>query len=272
MVSLLASCESKEQKLKREVAEKAYNDSVVEANAQKIAKERQAMQEECYRIYSEQDSLAAFAWGDAKFGMTKSETLRTKAFKGGEILDKEYITLPYEKESAIAESFHLKSSYVSVYVNFDGQNNNELSWVRIEDKTSVKRAYDDIVYDMGVFIDEFTKKYGTPTSLMEDYKYISCGKLEKDKSILVAQWIYGVKEWETSLKYKNAIFDIPENIKRNGEKRISVYLMFDGDWYSMRIMISNTDYPKKPKVATDAEKKEVARKKQKQQEVRDYSL
>ena len=107
------ACDNKPQRLQHKVNETKHNkDSITRINAE-AKKARMAFE----------DSIAVYAWGDVKFGMTQKEVLQTKAFNGAKKYDYGF-AMSGANEYAIQKSLHLFTS-LSIWAYFGGEKNNE---------------------------------------------------------------------------------------------------------------------------------------------------
>ena len=179
-------------------------------------KEKKHLQDSITKI----KSLEKIAWGDALFGMTKKEVVKTKAFQGCYEHDKDHISLPYE--STLNLNLKILIS-VDAYLKMD-----EL--YRVEIKTGDKTAnyIDDLETDAIKLSNEFEKKYGKPTFTL-------------GRSIDMSDFNEGD---EFDFKYWMV-----------GEKIISICFgeVSDGCKYYYKVSIYNSDYPTSKGLKKEAE-------------------
>lgn len=235
-----SSCNYAEKQQQRELKQQQYElerarrDSVEKARKDSIAQKEK--ERELARIAHE-DSLAIIAWGDAKFGMSKKEVLRTKAFRGATTKYGNMIPMESDKEYAIKSALGLNNS-ISVWIDFDGKTENEATRVRISALVNWK-DFNGLVNDMKIIIKEFIAKYGEPN---DNYRYLDVlsyrdvDKLGKYKRLLIAKWIIG------------------SDTRKNGTKYIELYVSASTTTlYEYNIYIYNTAFPKHPKEKTQQE-------------------
>ena len=217
----VSACNNGAKQRQAEAAEKARQDSIAKA------------QEEERLQLAFEDSVAIYAWGDAKFGITIKEVLQTKSFSGGNRYDNS-VSMNYQKEFAIMDAIGL-TSMMSVWADFGGKSNNELTRIRMYG-THHWNDFDDLVSDIDKLIKEFTKKYGKPDAIQEHYLEMRYVDLDKLKNIDIAQWRIGSGTGTNGTKYITIVT----------RKTIS-------DAYEYNVDIYNTDFPKEKKEKTAAE-------------------
>ncbi len=231
----------KQQQYKLEMARR---DSIEKVRRDSIAQKEK--ERELARIAHE-DSLAIIAWGDAKFGMSKKEVLRTKAFAGAEYYSinssnkySSYLSMTYEKEENLQKTLGLYCR-PSIRLYFGGNADNEAFCLYIDNGTFGEKwmYFSKLVDDMKKYIKEFTAKYGEPE---EKYSFINdlhFTDLSEGKSKLIAKWIIGDKAG------------------MNGIKNIKIYARSETysatTYYKYSIEISNIAFPKHPKEKTQQE-------------------
>lgn len=230
------SCDNgaKKRQAEAEKAEKARQDSIAKAK-----------EEEKARLVFE-DSIAIFAWGDAKFGMTMKEVLKTKSFSDGDRYDNS-IAMDSRSEFAIMDAIGM-TSMMSVWADFGGKSNNELIRIRIYG-THHWNDFSDLVSDIDHLVKELTKKYGKPDAIQEHYSEMSFADLDKLKNIDIAQWVIGSGTGKYGTKYITIVT----------RKTIS-------DAYEYNVDIFNTAFPKEKKEKTAAEIKAEQEDKQKKKD------
>lgn len=103
------------------------------------------------------DSLAAIAWGDAVWGMTRDEVLRTKAFGDG----KDYgytIEMSETRKQKTKELFGLKKiNSLRAYIR-----DNSLQSIFIESWWCKTKDFDALVSECNILMRNFTRLYGSP--------------------------------------------------------------------------------------------------------------
>lgn len=168
------------------------------------------------------------AWGDAKFGMSQKEVLKTKAFEGSSAYDN-WISLPYKNYRRIGGT---EIGFSNFHASFKI---NEL--YRIDFRTPDKTAnyIDDLQGDAQKISYQFEKKYGDPEYSLN--KEISIFDFNNGKE-------FDYKSWKIGDKYIYIIF---------GE-------VDSGSEYYYRVVIFNNNFP------TKEDPEEIAQKEQKEKE------
>lgn len=181
-----------------------------------------------------EDSVAIYAWGDVKFGMTQKEVLQTKAFNGAKKYDFG-LAMSGANEYAIEKSLHLFTS-VSIWAYFGGEKNNELTKIDISESTSWEH-FGYLTSDLQKMMAKFEVKYGKPKNVFTDLGSLKYTDLDKAKTMIVADWKLGsgkhtngiklieiemATSSETSYKYKITIYNpaFPKHPKRKTKKEI----------------------------------------------------
>ena len=208
-----------------------------QAEAKKAEKMRQdSINREKERVrLAIEDSIAIFAWGDAKFGMTKKEVLQTKSFSGSDRYDNR-LSMNYEKEFAIEQAIGLRGR-MKIWASFGGKSNNELSRISIENSYKWIE-FDDLVFDVDRFIKEFTKKYGKPDDIQKNYLEMRPRDVDELKNIQIALWSIGSGNGDNGTKY--IAVDVNKTFSDLYE-------------YEYKISIYNTVFPKEKKQKSAAE-------------------
>lgn len=167
------------------------------------------------------------AWGDAKFGMSQKEALKTKAFEGSYVYKNE-LSLPYEKRRIVDTKISISSFDISFKMD-------EL--YRIDFKTGPQTAnyIDDLQSDAEKIAYQFEKKYGTPAYSLG--KNISIFDFNEGDEFLYKKWIIGDK----------MIF-------------IQFGEVYSGSEYYYRVAIINNNFP------TKEDPEEISQKEQKKKE------
>ncbi|MBQ8969241.1 MAG: hypothetical protein IJ064_05875 [Bacteroidaceae bacterium] len=197
---LLISCTSREK-------------SDLERRREQIHADRErAAKMEADRIQkSRNDSLAAIAWGDAIWGMTRNEVLKTKAFRNG----KDYgytIEMNEDRKQKTREIFRLKNLMsLRAYINDDC-----LSGIFLDSWGVKTRQFDELVTECISLKNNFYRLYGTPSKNNE----VSFSGFDKDGNQLVAEYKTGNKTITIILQkkeyeycYKVSIFPLTANRK-----------------------------------------------------------
>lgn len=196
-----------------------------------------------------EDSLSLIAWGDTRFGMTKQEVMKSKAFSG----DKESVSetgydsysMPFEKLFEFERQNGLKQ-LCSIEAQFS---ENELHRIEIKSYTKDAAYLDDMINDCNVFISQFSQKYGAPSSKYE-------GELHS-------------YDFEGSSDTKNlAIYTIGSK----GDKGIIIKIHESDFEYTYTIEIFNADFPKKRHVDTKEEIEQQKKENKLQQDVSQNSF
>ena len=199
-----------------------------------------------------EDSVAIYAWGDVKFGMTQKETLQTRAFNGAKKYDYG-LAMSGANEYAIEKSLHLFTP-LSVWAYFGGEKNNELTKIEISGSTSWEH-FSYLTSDLQVLMAKFEVKYGKPKNVFTDLESLKYTDLDKAKTMIVADWKLGSSK------------------SINGTKLIEIEMSTCSETsYEYKITIRNTAYPKLPQKKTKEELDEDSAKRHKTREVIDNSF
>jgi len=199
-----------------------------------------------------EDSIAIYAWGDAKFGMTKKEALQTKAFSGANNYDDSYC-MDYDKTSAIQRSLGLDRS-PNIWLDFGGKSKNELVKIRIN-RTSDYSEFSKLVNDAKIFIKEFTSKYGEPDVMASNIGTLTFRDIDNSNYYTLAKWDIGSGSGENGVKYIH----------------MQIYT-YKGDIYHLETEITNSDFPKQKIEKTQKEIEEENIKSQKAKDAIDNSF
>ena len=128
------------------------------------------------------DSLAALAWGDAVWGMTRNEVLKTKAFRNGGNTDY-YIEMNDERKQKTKQTFGLKNLFsLRAYIKDDC-----LSAIFIDSWSVKVGQFDELVRECIFLKNGFYHLYGRPTVS----NYVSFSGFDKDGNQLVAEYKAG---------------------------------------------------------------------------------
>lgn len=153
------------------------------------------------------DSLAAIAWGDALFSMTREELMNTKTFSDGVSLDYG-IEMNYCKLKRFKDKYdlHFLESIKAYIVN------DALSYIFIYSKNVEPRDFTKLERECIIFKNEFYRIYGQPKST----KDASITDFDSDGNQSLAQF----------------------NVKGHISKDITIELKKDEYYYSYFISIS----------------------------------
>lgn len=219
----LIACDSKPQQQQYKVEKsKQYKDSIARINTE-VKKAR----------ISFEDSVAIYAWGDAKFGMTQKELLQTKAFNGAKKYDYGF-AMSGANEYAIQQSLHL-FTLLSIWAYFDGEIKDELTKVEIKGSASWEH-FNHLKSDLSKLLAKFKIKYGKPNNVYTDLETLNYTDLDKAKTMIIADWKLG------SGKSVNGIKFIEIEMATCSETS-----------YEYKITIHNSAFPKHPKNKTKKE-------------------
>lgn len=168
------------------------------------------------------DSLAQIAWGDAKFGMSIEEALKTNAFKGSTVSDYEdgqILTLPTEK--TYIGSSNIDVQYFRVFFKM-----NELCHIFIKSYSKSADYINDLESDALSIAKKFEKKYGEATESLN--RKVSIIDFDGDRPIYLKEWNFRydktifIELCQEKHKYKYyyqiSIFGWKYPIKKNIEK------------------------------------------------------
>lgn len=172
LASMLVSCANKEK-------------SDLERRREQVRAEKEikARQEKDRIANHKSDSLAAIAWGDAVWGMTKDELLHTLAFRNGDIrdfavlmsqarLDKTKEVFGLKHLSRICAQFMVGSSLDAVFLN--------------SEKVGVNQ-FDELTKECIFLKNNFYRLYGKPTKNNQ----MSFSGFNKDGKQMVAEYQTG---------------------------------------------------------------------------------
>lgn len=199
-----------------------------------------------------EDSVAIYAWGDAKFGMSKKEALQTKAFSGAQKY--EYgLGMSYENEVAIQRSLHMYD-FPSIWADFGGEKNGELIDINIRESIEWDH-FDYLTSDMLKLMAVFESKYGKPKNIYTDLSNLKYTDVDKAKIMIIADWRIGSGKGS------------------NGTKMIEVEMTTHSETsYEYKIIIRNPAFPKHVNQKTEKEIAVEKERAQKNKEVMDNSF
>ena len=130
------------------------------------------------------DSMSLYAFGDAKFGMSKKEVLKTNEFKGANVYSDE-LQVSFDKSYIGDKLFDIRAFFYK----------NKLDKVTIEDIYRSADYYDvDVLPRAQILKDYFTKIYGEP-NLTKDIP--KCYELKHSDKVDIYYWSIGSKENKT---------------------------------------------------------------------------
>lgn len=227
-VSILCGCSDKGR---RERQGQVVADSIAKAEQWYEMQER-----------ARADSLAIIAWGDLKFGMSKSEALQTVSLKKGTV-NGNTISMDFDTRFALEQAFELKE-FQQFDVTFE---ENELSFVTIKSSKVSASRIDDLVNDCKILADNFAKKMGEPV-------------ISNDEEINVFSFNEGKM-------FDFACFSI-------GDKYVFIKLgeTFSGSEYFYEVNIGNSHNPMKKHEPTPEEKVQRQKEDEERQRIIDNSF
>ena len=222
-VVLLISCNNSTQQ--KTDSKSADNDAAYQAEQDWLAKEEEEQAERERRAWL--DSMAVFAWGDVKFGMTEKEVRKTKSLG-----DKNY------KQNLI-ESLNLNGKILTIIPSFDGKRNG-LTSLHISSSRHIDYL-DELKEDLNTLYNEFRKKYGEPTGVQNSPLSISASDILSKSWTDIAYWNIGSKGGKYGTKHINL------HIKE---------CSYGGGYYEYYIEIHNPNFTKdyKPQTQEDIDK------------------
>lgn len=188
------------------------------------------------------DSLAQFAWGDAKFGISMKKTLATEAFKGGDKYDDRMITMEFDKRRIFGKSIGLKV-LTSISAQF---NKDELYRVCAESYYLRANEINTLTEDCDIFINNFTEKYGNPYYKKEK---VNISDFSSGEEFVYAKYQIGSKSITIAL----------------GELDTEIKFYY-------KIYIANDEFPKKKHVMTDKEIQEVRKQMEEAEKIKNNSF
>ena len=174
------------------------------------------------------DSLAALAWGDAIWGMTRNEVLKTKAFRNGKNTDY-CIEMNEERKQKTKQTFGLKNLFtLRAYIKDDC-----LSAIFIDSWSVKVEQFDELVRECILLKNGFYKLYGEPTVNND----VSFSGFDNDGNQIVAVFKVGSTIYKTitiALRKKNYDYSYKVTIEpfSTNRKLFSLSRMlekFDGD-------------------------------------------
>ena len=227
-VSILCGCSVK---WRRERQRQVVADSIAKAEQWHEMQER-----------ARADSLAIIAWGDLKFGMSKSEALQTVSLKKGTV-NGNTISMDFDTRFALEQAFGLKE-FRQFDVTFE---ENELSFVTIKSSKVSASRIDDLVNDCKILADNFAKKMGEPV-------------ISKDEEI-------NVFSFNDGKMFDFACFSI-------GDKYVFIKLgeTCSGSEYFYEVNIGNSHNPMKKHEPTPEEKAQRQKEDEERQRIIDNSF
>lgn len=189
------------------------------------------------------DSLALIAWGDAKFGMSMRETLATENFKNGTKFSGKFIhsiTMHSDRTSNLKRALALNDIPI-IEASF---HENELDEIHIRSHPFTANNIDKLISDCNVFIRNFTEKYGAPS-------------FKKDK--------VRISDFNSDEEFEYAKFQV-------GDKRITMLIASEEYQYYYKIDIDNKKFPKKKHTQTEKEEKEIRKRMEEAEKIKNNSF
>lgn len=187
------------------------------------------------------DSLAQFAWGDAKFGISMKKTLATEAFKGGDKYD-DMISMKLDRLNMFSNAIG-----VNVLSDILAQfKENELYRICAESYYLRANEISTLTEDCDIFINNFTEKYGNPFYKKEK---VNISDFSSGEEFVYAKYEIGSKSITIAL----------------GERDLDILFYY-------KIYIDNEEFPKKKHVMTDKEIQEVRKQMEEAEKIKNNSF
>ena len=195
------------------------------------------------------DSLSLIAWGQTKFGMSVKDILATETFAKSKksvyhygtwltYYDKNYVQMKSEDVQSYNTSFNLKGHLSSVRAELkDGELHRVVLQSAYKDWEHLKY----LISDCNFFISQFKKIYGEPEFILDG------------RNISSLDFTKGEEFTYSSFYIKNKVILI--RLGEDSGLRKPYY----------RIIIYNSDFPRKPHIDTPEEIAEKEKKKQQQE-------
>lgn len=213
---LLSACSGNKHKDKHEEEVSSEKESIAASDAKsKYSSEKL-------------DSLALYAWGDVKFGISQKEAKRSEIFKGGDKYDNS-LSSDFDYDLALGRGMGL-NGLLHIWGDFIGKGYSSLEQIRLTVGCS---DFDNFLSDVTTIIGRFKDIYGEPSFVTgEDMTAYNLG----DKKIDAISWSF--------------------NSPHNGTKYIfGTIVGSDYSHYEFEITISNSKFKKNPtKVELEEEK------------------
>lgn len=195
IILCLVSCWQKKTDLERRADD---------VRKEKADRQRRLAQDSIMQV---SDSLAAIAWGDALFSMTRDELTKTKTFADGVSLD-DGMAMNSDKLKRFKDKYNLPFlESINAYIV-----NDALSYIFIYSKNIEPRDFTEMVRECVIFKNEFYRLYGQPKSAKEA----------------------SITDFDSEGNQSFASF----NIKGRISKDITIELKKDGNAYSYFICIN----------------------------------
>ena len=220
IIIFISSCDNK-----KKMREQQTHDSIAQVEKDKL--------DSIENIHL--DSLIMIAWGDAQFGMSMKEALKTKALKNCKV-DGNELSFPTENLNIANNTVDIKSFRIFF-------ENDELKEILISSSSQYANRLNDLENDARNIAYEFQKKYGKPTYSFDEQ--VSINDFDDD--------LLEIKGW---------------NMK-SYEKTINVYLgRKNENKYFYLISIENSNFPtkKSKRIYTEKEKKQIRERKEREEQ------
>lgn len=188
------------------------------------------------------DSLAQFAWGDAKFGISMKKTLATEAFKGGDKYDGR-ISMKFDRLKILGNAIGLLNELSYLWAEFE---ENQLYRVCAKSYYLTPNEINTLTEDCDIFINNFTEKYGNPYYKKEK---VNISDFSSGEEFVYAKYQIGSKSITIAL----------------GELDTDIMLYY-------KIYIDNEEFPKKKHVMTDKEIQEVRKQMEEAERIKNNSF
>lgn len=197
------------------------------------------------------DSLAMIAWGDTRFGMSKQEVMKSKAFSGGR---KERVnstgydsySMNYETRYEFSKQNGLKELN-SIVAEFS---ENELYKIQMKSFERAADRLDYMIEDCNKLIRQFALRYGSPWKKKDDVSILSFED-SRDEKILIAHIVVSGHVYS---------------------KSIAVELYAKDYRYHYEITIANYDFHKRNYEPTKEELEQKRREDELSKNIKEYSF
>lgn len=183
-----------------------------------------------------EDSIAIYAWGDLKFGMTQKEVLQSKAFKGAKKFG-QILLMNMQNASAFKRATNLRN-FPGISATFGGENDNELLEIEITSDASWDE-FNSLKNDLAWLKAHLAAKYGEPTTVFCDLESLHYSEIDRVNTVYILEW------------------EIGSSRGANGKKTITISMSpAYSSSYKYTILIRNNSFPRHHKKKT---KEEIAR-------------
>ena len=109
------------------------------------------------------DSLALYAWGDVKFGISQKEAKRSEIFKGGDKYDNS-LSSDFDYDLALGRGMGLNGLF-HIWGDFIGKGYSSLEQIRLTVGCS---DFDNFLSDVTTIIGRFKDIYGEPNFVTDE--------------------------------------------------------------------------------------------------------